>query len=451
MSSPPKDLMEEPPADVLTQDSGMPVDEPSAMESAFKTVDDLVRSLASGMTFGYADEIAAAAETATGDKSYSENLAAQQARDKTIPPYVSIPGEITGAVGTAVAGGPVMAGGKALAGLPGWLRATTLGGGYGALFGSGHAEQGQRLKGAALGGGAGAATGLAAYPIIQGAQWGVNQLAEAIRGRARPRVGALRKLGEAITRDEMTPSRVRARLQNLGPQGTLTDAGGENVLSLGRAVSGSPGVARNRAITTFNQRAAGEGDRIAKIVSSRLSPDDFYAAEEGFVKALRTKAAPLYQEAYQQNQSIMTPPLKRLLQSRHTQRALRETVTIVEAERASGASKYLGAIDDELTQAARFAREVGKMDRRNVPREGLAKGFSLETWDQIKRGFDSLLESKTYRNEITQRLNQKGRAVNEMRVRLLKELDKATGGEKSIYAQARKIYAGDAEVVSTRS
>lgn len=148
-------------------------EQPGMVERAFKGLDDAVRSIASGATFGLADEIAAGASSATGigDRGgYSENLAAERARDRDIPAAISIPGQITGGVltgsGLAKGGLSLLQGAKAtLPSLAG--RGAAEGALYGAAygFGSGEGARGRMesaATGAALGGLTGAATGAAA-------------------------------------------------------------------------------------------------------------------------------------------------------------------------------------------------------------------------------------------------------------------------------------------------
>src|SRR3990167_3457430 len=60
------------------------------------TPDMMARTVASGATFGLADEAAAGMNTLTGGKPYSENLAAERARDASIPPAVRMTGELAG-------------------------------------------------------------------------------------------------------------------------------------------------------------------------------------------------------------------------------------------------------------------------------------------------------------------------------------------------------------------
>ena len=68
--------------------------------------DDLARAIASGATFGWADEAAAAASAATGvggqvpGNDYETLLAAERARDEAIPLGTRVRGEVAGGVAT---------------------------------------------------------------------------------------------------------------------------------------------------------------------------------------------------------------------------------------------------------------------------------------------------------------------------------------------------------------
>lgn len=416
-----------------------------------------MRSLASGASFGLADEFAAYMSTLTGaggitaEGSYEEELAAQRARDESIPLGTKLPGEIVGAIGTTGVAAPITAPLRALPpirNLPSWAKAAGLGGLFGGAYGAGGSEGGakQRVAGAGAGAGLGGITGGLGYPVAKGIEIGAGKLATAVRSRIAPESTARANVAHAVERDEMTSTKLRQRLVDLGPQAIIADAGGRNVRGLARTTASVPGPAQNRAEIMLNQRAEGEAGRIAQAIKKGIDPKDYYAAEDAFLTNLQERAAPLYKQAYAKYQSISSRALDRLLKSKTGQKALRETAEIVENERAGGAAAYLGKVDEELTAGAREAADVGKM--AGVGQPGVLRGFSLQTWDQIKRGFDSLLDSPTYRNEITGRLNTRGRSVDQMRRRLLKELDKATGGEKSVYAKARATYSGDAEVMT---
>ena len=427
------------------------VAKPAQMELPFgqraaKTADDLVRSIASGATFGLADEIAAGMTTLTGKgkqlgggETYTENVAAERARDKGVSPYVSIPGEIAGSVGTAFAAAPVFAGTKiaqTVSRLPSWLQSTGLGALWGGAYGAGSAEEGERLAGAASSIPLGAATGLGMHGIVKGAEAALGGIAKGIRTIRDPEEAAVRKAAEAFNLDETTAARVQARLKTLGPQGMIADAGGENVLGALRGAAGIPGVAKNRVMMSLKGRAEGEGTRIEGAVKKGLQPQDYFAAEDAFLGKLQGPAKEIYQAAYEANPSVMTNKLSGLLRRPVMQSALREASELAGIE-GSG----IGPISKELTEAARLAAEVGKMK----PAGRVAEGFKLETWDNMKRGLDSMIEKES--NEITGKLTNKGRLLAGLKSELTNALDAATGGEKSLYAQARKQYAGDIEVL----
>ena len=142
-------------------------------KTAGRILDDVVRSIASGVTFGFADELAAAATAATGlgaqkpgATSYEAALAAERERNKEISPYVSIPGEIAGglATGSALgrAGLTLLRPQMPLPTSSMVARGAGEAAAYGALSGAGAGENlEERLVGAGLGAAIGAPLGAA--------------------------------------------------------------------------------------------------------------------------------------------------------------------------------------------------------------------------------------------------------------------------------------------------
>jgi hypothetical protein len=143
--------------------SAAPNDVPSALPTIARTADDAARSVASGATFGLADEAAAGAKTLLGDKSYADNVATERARDKEIPWYIRMPGEIGGGLmtgtGLSRAGISLLNGAAPTIGSMA-LRGAGEGALYGAASGFGRGEGMQdRFMQAAYGSGLGALTG----------------------------------------------------------------------------------------------------------------------------------------------------------------------------------------------------------------------------------------------------------------------------------------------------
>lgn len=156
-------------------------------EAMARRADDVVRATASGATFGLADEIAAAAQTAVGDEDYASNLAAQRARDEAMDPKARLVGELAGALGTGA--GLARQGVTFLRNAPRTLpslagRGAAEGAAYGAAHGFGHGEGAEgRIKEAAKGAALGAATGGTLGAVSRGI----------IGGAARPTTEALKQ------------------------------------------------------------------------------------------------------------------------------------------------------------------------------------------------------------------------------------------------------------------
>ncbi len=431
-------------------------------KSTWSQIDDTVRAIASGATLGYADEIAAALNTVTGlgeGKTYAENVKTERARDAAIPAAIDVPAEIAGSVASAAVTGSLAAGtglARAAARLPGWVQSTGLGALWGAAYGSGNAnpdpalDLGESAKKRATGAGIGAALGGVTGGAVHGtgklAGGAVKKVTSFALSRTKPAIQAARALGNKIEQDGITPSRIMARLRQLGPHATLADAAGPNVQGLLRGLAGEPGAPKTRIMQALSNRASGESERVSNEVTKYLGPGDYFSSEEVFLKKLQDGARDAYQKAYEANPVVASKRLDRILTSWIGKRALHEASIIADTERAAGKSKYLGPVDKELTDAARYAASVGKMEK--VERPGVAKGLSLETWDYVKRGIDSLLDKPAYRNELTGKLNKKGYAIDQLRKALVRGLDKATGGDQSLYAAARKQYGGDAETLT---
>jgi len=142
-----------------------------------KTIDDIVRSVAQGATFGYADEIAARLSQLTGvggqkagAKTYEDLVKAERERQAAIPTAVGLPGEIAG--GLLTAGGLAKQGLTLLKPVGSTSVGTNIGRGaaegaiYGALAGSGEGTDAEsRILGAATGGILGAPFGAAGGAI----------------------------------------------------------------------------------------------------------------------------------------------------------------------------------------------------------------------------------------------------------------------------------------------
>ena len=398
-----------------------------ASKGVFTYIDDAVRSIASGVTFGWADEFAAKMDEFTGrGGSFDENVKKERARDAQIPVAIQLPGEIAGAVGTTVLTLP-LAGVKALAAastkLPQWFRFGALGAAEGGLAGAGTETEGNRtsgaVKGAALGGPIGAAA-----PAVVG---GVTKTASAIKNALTPAAGAKADLARAIVRDDMTPAtfadRFFANEAERSGTTTIADVGGENVRGLVERIAQTPGAGRTKVVPALTERQTGQLARISDDLSTLTGTRQtaLQAAEE--VMATRAQAAtPLYQAAYEAgDRAIWSPVLERLSASPTVQAAMKGAVRVWQ---------------DNVIADGFGAMNPGAMVRGGNLEflNGKAPVFpNIQFWDYTKRILDDQVGAALRAGE-----NQKARTLTRLTHVLRNELDNAVGE----YRAARDAWAG---------
>lgn len=265
-------------------------------------VDDAVRSVANGVTFGYMDEAAAKLDEWTGrGGSYQENVTKERARDAQIPAAISVPGEIAGAVGSTLLAAPaagVAAARAGLTGLPKVAQFAGLGAAEGALAGSGNAVEGQRGQGAVTGAAIGGMVGSAAPYAVQGIAKGAN----AVRSALSPEANVSADLARAIARDADDPASLMARANNASIDrpdvATLADVGGENVKGLVERVAQTPGAGRTQVVPALTERQQGQAYRIANDLRSLTGTHKSAVETVNETMSARSAAArPLYDEA----------------------------------------------------------------------------------------------------------------------------------------------------------
>lgn len=267
--------------------------QPTFGQRALRTADDVARAVASGATFGFADEIAGAANTLFGlgsGETLQENIAAQRARDEAINPVVRTAGEIGGGAATTLATGGL----GLLARAPAAVAVPAVGALEGTAAGVGFAEGdlAERLPSGMIGAGLGLGTGV----LGAAASGGIQRLARA-GSSARQ---AERRIMQALQRDDIDPARVAARARQLGPQATLADVGGPNVRGLARGVITRPGPARQMAEQALERRALNQGRRINQTIDSVVSGRNFAATTDEIIETRRAAATPLYERAFRE-------------------------------------------------------------------------------------------------------------------------------------------------------
>lgn len=348
---------------------------PDWWRTAGKNFDKGVRTLASGATFGWADELAAAGNSAFNGKSYDENLATEQARDREIHPAVAIPGNIIGGLGTGLLTGAPLTG--VLAEAPALVRGLSypaLGATEGAIAGAGYAEPGERRKGATIGATIGGLTGTAIPLAVKGGQALINRTRTAV---GPTKDAAYSRLYNAFLRDGMTPEAALAKVRQMGPEAALVDAG-KNTSGLAEAIATRPGKALTEASDFFESRQLGQMDRVIKLLDDAVPPARSLVSVEKspeFANALKVHIP-------------MTKQLRTYLQR--------------------------PSMRDAWTRAQKLAAEGDEAlpDLDEVLANGEVVGVETRVMHWLKKGMDDILEPK--RNPISGKLESDLKA-NELR------------------------------------
>lgn len=406
---------------------------PPAARGVLGTIDDTVRMIANGATFGYADEIAAKAGAATGiggtRGDYAGNVAAERARDDDVMarmPVTSMAAKILGAVispanrliGSAV--GAVRA--------PGYLNYAMQGGLGGSLAGSGESTEGNRGTGALTGGAFGAAFGAGVPALLSGAQ---TLARTAVDRFSAPATQFGRRLMTALERDGISIDDAINHLRGLGDDAAIADLGG-NVRGLAEATAQMPGRSMHAA-EQLRQRAFGQGERIingALRVLGVNSLDDLIAQ--------RSQAArPLYERALGSRVPVTSARIERLVQNPEVQRGIRQGLTVIRNE-----ADALGVPMRFEDYAITGFNDAGDPVISGVP--------TLRLLDAAKRGLDDILQSggDRVRDQATNRLTQYGRSIEQLRSTLVRELDGLTDGT---YRAAREAWSGPSDVINALS
>lgn len=444
------------------------------------TVDNFMRGAADFLTFGAADEIAAALSSATGigsqgNSTYSGNLAAERERNATGGPAFAA-GQAAGAIvpliATAGASAPLT--GAQLAMAAERTAAPTLastaakvagyasaGGLYGGVYGFNSGEGGFNQRSGS--GTTGAAFGAVAGVVLPTAinligRYGAKaaDMLTGMFGKSNPAgqqlPSSVKLVMDAMKADKITPEEAIARLKAMGSQSAVADLGGEvapgsNVQQLARAVGQEPGAPAATAAQFLTERRAGSGLRVRDAMLSEMSggkDPQMFAVMDNLDKQRVATSAPLYESAFKANQSVDSPALERVLQTPFGQDALATART-----RMANKMSLMGKPDAELGAVARELASMGKM---NYPEGGVANGLKLQTWDQIKQAMDE--EIGAIRRKVINGTGKAGdlRDAIALKKQLVAELDrldttgragpnsfKTDGGD---YAKARAAYAG---------
>ncbi len=328
-------------------------------------------------------------------------------------------------------------------------------------------------QGALLGGEVNALTG---QPVTQGAEMGavmgpaarvlgagakaggrfISNLVSPITTDLSPRLTettAVNRLVQAAQDDGVTPDQIISKMRELGPQSTPVDAvsalttkGGANVRQLAEEAAATPGAAQSKAAAVLEGRADSAPGRINQAVKAATGAQGDVHGEAADLMAQRSAhAAPMYQKALSGElqpdarlQAFLNDPVFQsgLARGQEIARldALAKNVPFNAADFASLKSTPAEEIPSPIVDAS------GKpLATTTVP--GQAPIVSMRAADAAKRGLDDMVEQ--YRDPTTGRLvlDQRGKALNDVRSSFVNYLDQANPD----YAAARAAWSGPSQ------
>jgi len=277
------------------------------------------------------------------------------------------------------------------------LGSMATGGAFGALFGAGKAQEGERLEGAAIGGGLGTALGPLGYGVQLGAQKllpAVGQGLGRLRALVSPKLSMAAQQAEDIIRPYMqrsfeTPAQAMQQARAVGPQGTLMDLSPEMAgLASAMEVKGIGGF--KRAAKNFFETRSKQGmdrlDRGIKKVFGRRAEGSAIAES---IADKATQAGKLFDAA--KAQSVPEQTMSEFINSIDDQIRLNENTSFVGPLNRLKRSLFTGKNEAIKTSVEQLHRS--RMDIADAASEAFRKG-QMEKWRMLKElrnQFDSVL------------------------------------------------------------
>lgn len=415
-------------------------------------------SVINGPLMGFGDELLGAGQAAvdklTGapgsfGERYTERrdkLRGMQDRQREENPWTTGLTQAAASAPMAVLGSPANAAAQAFPRALGWLvgnpaakagivantaRAAVSGGGYGAVAGAGNSTA-DTLGGVAGDAGMGALTGAAvggvSTPVIAGIGAGGRNVMQRVSDTSAAAY-AREKLAEAFARDargatfasgQANPAlQAEARLNKLGPNAAVVDAGGRNTNQLLDTLATLPGRTKDAVFNFQRQRTAGAGERLRGAADAALGTNGQRLATtlDDLDRVRSQQAAPLYAQVRQM-----------------TVNADDDLVSLVTA------ADRLGALGE--------ARKMATASRQELTVDPTKPGqWSMNDLDHIKRGLDALVETNT---NAVGKVTPVGRAIDQLRRDYVQKLDDITTDpqtRQSVYKAARDAYAGPSQLM----
>ena len=316
MSSYEPGMMEQ--AGNFLRDKGVPL---RRVASDLQSLDDAMRGVANGATFGMADRFAGGMDALTGQaEGYDDRVAAQvalsdEARQRN--PNLALAGEIAGGLMTAsglVKNGVTLAGRFGSGLLPRILSYGIEGAGYGGAHGAGNTHS-DDWRDYLANAGEGASVGLLAggLPVAGTVASGLYRGAKAALG---PKVqDTSSRIVSALLRGGAQADEAGLRaLPGMGDEAMLVDAG-PSFLGLGQGVGSGVGPGRTQLVEALRARDAGTGPRLEKAMTETLGPAPIPSRVDAGIRANQKALSPAYEAAFGGAKAVDTDPIAGFLES----------------------------------------------------------------------------------------------------------------------------------------
>lgn len=291
---------------------------------------------------------------------------------------------------------------------------------------------GKGLVTGALGGAAGPLAGKAIELGIKGANAVGAPILASVRALRDPEGFAQSQFARGVSESGKTPEQIAQAVQDANAAGqpfTPADAMDNAGQGLLAAAARGPGEGRT-AITKFlNDRQAGQADRVGDIIDTGLGAGGTARqTADQLTQTARSESAPFYQKALDKK-PVWSDRMQQFFDDPATKSGIKEGVAVQRLEALAEGKKF-----DPNDYA------ITKFDENGDPVLGPVP--NMRTINLIKKGWDNQLEA--YRDGTTGKLmlDEKGRALDNVRRSFLKEVDSLNPD----YAMARALYAGPAQV-----
>lgn len=376
-----------------------------------------------GMGMGWGDEGEAWLRSKLGDEEYDDALKrirSEYGHYAKTNPGTAATAEFVGGAAPGVAAmmlpgmQSVGANQVARSGIGAAARMGLAGAATGAIAGSGAAEEGDRMSGAGTGAVLGGALGLAIPAGIRAAGGASNWLKERLATMgANPsestaiKDAASRKMLNAMNETGTTPQQItNTAAEDAARQIPSVVANTDSGLNdLARSVAQRTGSGARKIENTLGEQRLGTKERAVQQTNKALQPGDYYGDLDKIKAEMKTRAGPLYEQAYAHGE-VTDPEVLKFLQLPQFQQGLGEAQKLLAAE--------------------------GRTVDMSKP--------TVEVLDQVKRGLDTLIEKET--DAVTGKTTSLGRVYTQKKNEFLDALDKAVPD----YELARGVYRGGAEL-----